>query len=306
MCFLGALVLPIQVWAWTLEMPAEVTVSGSVVRVSDVASGSIPAAQGDIVILGKGDPGSMVTVSRSLVLRKLVQAGLAGGVIFKGVSETQVNFQGVEVSSESLRLSIRAQVQSLVPVAKNGAPASWFELELPQRELGLAGEFEIKLDRHNPLQPGRNQLRVQIICQDGDQFLPVVANLHCYGEIPSAAMKIDRGTPLTPGLFNWEWLDLAEIQKQLVTDRDQLLGSCVARSLSTGSQLRQSDLKPIPVIESGDTVDLTIQRGGLVVTVRALARQSGCQGQTIPVRNELNGRLVNARVMGPGQVEWRN
>ena len=40
-------------------------------------------------------------------------------------------------------------------------------------------------------------------------------------------------------------------------------------------------------------------------TVRALARQAGCLGQIIPVRNEMNGRLVNARVLGSGSVEWR-
>ena len=76
--------------------------------------------------------------------------------------------------------------------------------------------------------------------------------------------------------------------------------------MTAGDQLRAGDLKPIPAIRAGDMVDLEIQRGGLTVTVRGLARQAGCLGQTIPVRNELNGRLVNARVKGPGLVEWRN
>ena len=46
-------------------------------------------------------------------------------------------------------------------------------------------------------------------------------------------------------------------------------------------------------------------RGSVAVTLRCVARQPGTLGQTIPVRNELNGQLVNARVAGPGLVEWR-
>ncbi len=58
-------------------------------------------------------------------------------------------------------------------------------------------------------------------------------------------------------------------------------------------------------MRAGDAVEMTVIRGTVTVTVRATARQPGCLGQTIPVRNELNGRLVNARVAGPGLVEWR-
>jgi len=291
---------------WYLELPEEVTVNSTAVRVADLAVKPVPAAQGKVIILGKGDPGSSVSVNRSLVLRKLVQAGLAGGVIFKGSAQTNVNFQGEEVSCEVLRQKIRALVQGLVPAPQPGAPASWFDLDLPDRDLTLSEQSDLELDRSNNLASGRNNIRVKFKSPGENQYLPVVVHLHNYGEIPSARLNIKRGVPLTEDHFQWQWLDLAEIQNQLVTDRNQLQGSCVARSLTAGDQLRLSDLKPIPMIEPGDMVDLTIQRGGLVVTVRALARQAGCQGQTIPVRNELNGRLVNARVMGPGRVAWRN
>ncbi len=100
-------------------------------------------------------------------------------------------------------------------------------------------------------------------------------------------------------------MDLAEQGNGLVTSRVALAGNSVARSLQLGDSLRISDLKQSPVVQAGDQVELLIRRGQIVVSARAYARQDGCQGQTIPVRNELTGRLVNARVCGPGQVEWR-
>ena len=83
------------------------------------------------------------------------------------------------------------------------------------------------------------------------------------------------------------------------------MGASPTRNLKAGDYLRQSDLKETPIILAGDSVELRVNRGQVVVSVRALARQNGCLGQTIPVRNELTGRLVNARVAGPGLVEWR-
>ena len=114
-----------------------------------------------------------------------------------------------------------------------------------------------------------------------------------------------RDQPLDEGQFEWRWVDLSEIPGGMVACRDQLRGASAARTMRAGDPLRTSDLKPTPVIRAGDPVELIVQRGGVSVSVRAMARQAGCLGQTIPVRNEMTGRLVNARVAGPGLVEWR-
>jgi flagella basal body P-ring formation protein FlgA len=69
--------------------------------------------------------------------------------------------------------------------------------------------------------------------------------------------------------------------------------------------LRQADLRDTPLVRAGDTVDLAVQRGSVVVTVRATARQDGVLGQIVTVRNDINGKLATGRVSGPGLVEWR-
>lgn len=292
--------------AWRLELPGQVEVQGQVVRLRDVASRPVPAAAGQLVLVGQGQPGTTVTLARATILRRLVEAGLAEGVSLHGSQAVKVVFTGRLVTAESLRAEIRRVVQDLVPPGRTGAPAPWFELDLPTTSLGVNGQPTVEVLRSNPLEPGRNQVRIGLVTDHGRQELAATVVLHFFGEVPTARLAVDRGVPLTEDLFDWAWLDLSELAGEVVAGRAALQGACAGRTLPAGERLRQADLKPLPVVKAGDTVDMQIQRGGLVVTVRALARQAGCLGQTIPVRNELNGRLVNARVSAPGLVEWRS
>ena len=109
---------------------------------------------------------------------------------------------------------------------------------------------------------------------------------------------------MTEALFTWEWTDLCDLQSGFVVGRAQIAGMCTARGLAAGVRLRQSDLRPIPLVRAGQTVELLIRRGAVSVAAHAVARQDGAQGQMITVRNGLTGRLVTARVTGAATVEW--
>jgi flagella basal body P-ring formation protein FlgA len=301
----SVLAAPVCLGAWVLELPEEHVSRGASVTVAELAQGSVPAVAGQVVVVGRGQAGSVVQLQRSLILRKLVEAGCASGVVFRGASVVKVEFQGQVLAVDDLRQAIRLRLQGLVPPGQEGGPAPWFEMDMPELELQTSDQPVIKLTRNNPLPAGRSQVRVQILADDLRQTIPVNVIMHVYGEIPTARIRVDKSTPLTPELFDWQWLDLAEVKGRPVTSRELLAGSCCTRTLAAGDRLRLNDLKAIPLVRAGDMVELQIQRGGLLVTVNALARQDGTEGQTIPVKNQLNGRLVNARVTSPGKVEWR-
>jgi len=259
-----------------------------------------------VVVHAGGTPGVAVPLDRRTVLRKLVQAGVAQGVRFAGSNNPVVVYSGRRLEETDLRREIRRAIQPLVPGGVPGAPASWFEFDLPGTDLYGGSDLLVTTSRTNQLSPGRNPVRVSISSagHTSDFTVPVV--LHHYGETAQANRPLSRGQVLTEDLFDWRWVDLAEGFRDRLVNRTSLLGNSATRSLQLGDVLRQSDLKPSPVVQTGDQVELLIRRGPLVVSTRAYARQDGCLGQTIPVRNDMTGRLVNARVCGPGQVEWRN
>jgi flagella basal body P-ring formation protein FlgA len=305
MVLLAALVAPAAASAWTVDLPDSLTVPVGIVRLADLSRTPVPAAVADLLVAEPGSAGDITLVSRQGVLRRLVVQGQAAAVQFTGAPRCLLRFGGVTVDPGLLQAEAERVLGALVPTAPAGAPATWSEVRLSPGTLAVTGAWALTCDRREALPPGRTQVR--LLLQDGWQTreLPVSVTVHAHGEAAVARVPLTRGQSLDESQFEWRWVDLAEAPAGLVDSRDRLLGQSATRALLPGDALRQTDLRPTPLVLAGDIVDLLVQRGGIAVRVRALARQAGCLGQTIPVRNELTGRLVNARVAGPGLVEWR-
>lgn len=308
--FQGAMMLymPALSAPWVFTMADTVRVSSAAIQLSDMSTTTIPANVASLKIAASGLPGSVRSISRRTVLRHLVTSGLAAGVSFRGAQSCVTIRTGETLNPHSLRPAIRRELQALVPGSKPGAPAAWFELELPQKLYIVDDEkFKINVGQTSMLNPGRNQVSIILDGTNDNLNFPVTVVLHQFDETAQAIMKIKRGDPLVPDLFQWNWVDLADPkQKTDFHGRNALRGVSCARTIQAGDYLRRSDLKATPVVFAGDVVELQIQRGSLFASVRGTARREGSIGQTIPVRNELTKQLMNVRVIGPGVVKWRN
>ncbi|MDX2472082.1 MAG: flagellar basal body P-ring formation chaperone FlgA [Candidatus Krumholzibacteria bacterium] len=290
---------------WRVVLPDTVQLQGGKALLRDLSTVPVPAGPGQIVICVGASPNTIVSVSRQIILRKLVTAGLSSGVSFQGPDVCQIVFAGRELNGEVLLNEIRRELQDLVPTALPGAPDSWFEVEYGDLRLSTAGDWRVELNRRTPLNAGRNLIQVRVISGDKKESFSASVILHSFGETARAARNIRRDTPVSDAHFTWQWQDLAELPNGLAAGRGTLAGASTTHSITAGEYLREADLQETPLIMAGDPVELVVMRGQVAVTVRAFARQQGCLGQTIPVRNELTGRLVNARIAGPGRVEWR-
>jgi len=290
---------------WQVVLPDTVQVQCGTVLLRDITLQPVPAAAGEIVLDAGSAPNTAIRISRQMILRKLVTAGLSAGVSFRGAESCCLAFAGHELNGNTLATAVRRKLQTLVPSTAAGAPVSWFEFDYPSLRLSADGDWQIQLNRHVPLEPGRNLVQVRLVSGNHHEVFGASVVLHSFGETARAVRAIDRETPLNEAQFRWQWQDLAEVASGIAVGRDALAGASTARSLAAGDPLRQADLHETPLILAGDPVELLVVRGQVAVTVRAFARQQGCLHQTIPVRNELTGRLVNARVAGPGLVEWR-
>ncbi len=292
--------------AWYLELKETVSIKGGCVKLADLSTGPLPAGVGDVVILAGGQPGTVKAISRKMVLRKLVTRGLSSGVRFSGPDWSRIEFSGAESTLEELRPRIRALIQPLVPAGQPGAPNSWFELELPESSFAYNAEISLSCNRKKMLVPGRNNLPVKLHDGSNQRSFQVIVDFHVSGETATALIEIPIGTGLDQANFQWQWQDLSKVGHGVVVGRETLMSSSAAKNIKPGHILREADLKNTPVILAGDRVEMVLKRGSLEVVVKGVARQNGSLGQTIPVRNILNGRLVNATVSGPGLVQWRN
>ncbi len=290
---------------WNLVLPDTVILNNDLATLGEVASRPVPAYAQDLVIRSGLKPNSVVEVSRQDILRRLVTAGMARGVRLTGASHCQLIFAGRELTNGDIQREVRRTIQPLVPPAVSDAPDSWFELDLPEIELSTTDVWNVETDRTDMLEPGRNLVRIRIVDGHREESFPATVTLHQFGEVGRISRNLARNQPLEESMFDWQWRDLADLDRGLAVHRTSVHGSSPTRNLKAGEYLRQADLKETPLILAGDLVELQVMRGQVAVAVRAVARQNGCLGQTIPVRSELTGRLVNARVAGPGLVEWR-
>ncbi len=288
--------------AWSLDLAATVRVGGEVARVADLTPTDVPAAAGAVVVASGGRPGAAVTISARSVLRRLSLAGEADGLILRGASRCRILFTGQAVARDTLLGAIRAALAPGLPAAPEAAPPSWLAVEVPEITAHVRGDWRVTWPEPRTLRPGRNL--VTLALHDGPRIrrLSVVAEAHIYARTAMPTAPVARDQDVAADRVRWVWTDLAGAPGEPITD-PQTLGTMVAvRPLEPGHTITRDDLAPRPLVRRGQPVDLVVRRGRVQATVRAECRQDGVLGQTVSVRNQINGSLVVARVTGPGQV----
>jgi len=296
--------LPVTTLAWTLELSPAATVPVKPVKLADVVVKPVPERAAAIILVGAGTPGTTCSVDRRLILRKLVEAGQSDGVRFAGAAQCRISFAGCRLNHSELERRVRQTLQSWLPDAEPAAPPSWCEIKLPHLDLTVENEWSLELVSPRQLKPGRNLLQARITGPSRASRFTVTVLCHVFGEVGRANGRILSGTELNQELFTWEWQDLSQIGHGVVVGRASLQATSARRDISIGDLLRRADLKQTPIIRQGQPVDLVLRQGAVQVKVRGTARQDGLMNQTITVRNQLTGRLVTGRVIGPGLVAW--
>ncbi len=298
----AVLVTVVAAGAWTLELAETVEVTGGTARLADVTDATVPDAAADLVVAAGGRPGAAVTVTGRAILRRLVMAGLADGVVLAGSDRCRISFAGQAVDMSELTEQIRTLLMQHVPESDPDAPPSWLALEIPAIDVHAAGSWELEWPDARNLRPGRNLVTVQLRDGNRRRRISVAAELHAYARAAAPISTVQRGQIPVASAMQWIWSDLAQAGHAPVTDARALAGMRAVRDLAPGEVVNQDDLEPEPLVRRGELVDLVVRRGGIAAVVRAKCRQDGLLGETVSVINEFTGRPTVARVTGPGVV----
>ena len=73
----------------------------------------------------------------------------------------------------------------------------------------------------------------------------------------------------------------------------------------SGRMLTWRDITRRPLVKKGDVVEVSASTGLLVVTMKALAMESGAQGETVTVRNPESHKNFSAIVVDENRVKVR-
>lgn len=146
--------------------------------------------------------------------------------------------------------------------------------------------------------------RVGLRCVDGlarwNVFLPVTVK--AFGPVWLVRNDIAPGAVLGEADLMQGEADWAEEASPVMAHPSQWIGQVAARSLGTGTVLRQNMIRPATVFQAGAQVRVIAQGSGFQITADGQALSSGVVGQLAKVRMD-NGRIMSGTVLDARTVK---
>lgn len=213
--------------------------------------------------------------------------------------ETQL-FEGIQI------LDIHeALVQSLEEALRPGG-----ELTLiPLRELPDLSEYSHPFNLNlvsipSRLTRGNVLLRFQVENERGilgEWSIPF--RVHLYSEVWHVKTRLRRGDLATPSDFELRQVDMLADPDSVPATLETLLGHEYSRDIMPGKPLVWADLTERSLVRKGDIVEVVATKGLMAITMRAVARQDGGEGDIIVLRNFDSAKEFSARVVGENKTE---
>lgn len=155
----------------------------------------------------------------------------------------------------------------------------------------------------SPAQPvGRATVRVSC---DGSTpwsiFVP--AQIQLYRDVLVASRPLQRNITLSAADLMLAERDVGVLNQGYLTSLEQAVGNRLNRNVQPDQVLPPSYVTPANVVRKGDQVVISAKNSSINVRMPGEALSDGALGAQIRVRNQSSGRVVKARVTGPGQVE---
>ena len=172
----------------------------------------------------------------------------------------------------------------------------------PRLRLALCNQpLTTKLE--SPAQPvGRTTIRVS--CEGTapwSVFVP--AQVHLYRDVVVARRPLQRNSTIETADITLAERDVGLLNQGYLTSLDQALGNKLTRPLQPDQVLLPSQISPAEVVRKGDQVVISAKNSTINVRMPGEALSDGALGSQIRVKNQRSGRVIRARVTGPGQVE---
>lgn len=284
-----------------IRMLPQANVVGTAVRLSDLAALEGRAVDFAEVEIGPApEPGSTRRISGQAVLARLREAGMDDEVAYTIPATVSVSRAYQLLDEGTLRPIVEAQLgEKLAPSDRiedvdvqrpARIPLGAFEVEVGQpAEHGSGGGF-----RHTDLR----------ILQEGTVVATVAARVKIasFGPVVVARQPVARGALLRSEDLRVEERRLDELPTTVVTALDEAVGKEARVALAAGKPVTQQAVSSAALVKRGDVVRVTIEKGGMLLSVAGQALDTAGVGERVRVLNDTSKRELVGRVVDHGTV----
>jgi len=283
------------------RLKPDALVTGDLVRVGDlIANAGIIA---NVPIFRAPDLGATGTVPAETVV-EAVRGHALVGLDTGGLSEVTVTRASRPISVEDIERTLAR------------ALASQFSLGDP-KDIVFNFDSELRTQHVDPAATG--EPRVSRITYDtgNRRFYAVVElpgnagarpSLRLYGratvtaQVVVMANSVARGAVIKDADLTIARRPRAELGRDIVTDRDQVIGLAARNMLDQGQPVQTAQLMKPEMVQRNEQVTLVYEVPAVVLTVRGKTVEGGAEGDTISVLNEQSKRTIQGVIVGPGRV----
>lgn len=185
---------------------------------------------------------------------------------------------------------------------------------LPDAEVSFT-----RLNLPEPFSVPDGDIRAQVLPSDTDILssrrfsLTVYSNGRAvdtrtvYGELQALAPvvvlaeNVRRGEILDAQDLLMAEMDIVRLRRPCL-DPEEVVGKTLRRTGRRGDVVSKRFLTTPDLVRRNQVVTISLQKGGLFLTTRGVARMAGGKGETIRVRNISSNREIFCRVTGPNRV----
>ena len=127
--------------------------------------------------------------------------------------------------------------------------------------------------------------------------------VHVYSEVWYARAHLRAGNLATASDFEIREVDLLNEPDAVPARMEVLMRHEYSRDIAPGKPLVWKDLSQRSLVRKGDIVEVTAINGLMAISMRAVARQDGSDGDVILLRNVDSSKDFPARVVSEGRAE---
>lgn len=126
---------------------------------------------------------------------------------------------------------------------------------------------------------------------------------HAVSYVPALNRIVAPGRQITDRDIAWVAMPTLSIGRNIIHNKNQLIGMTPKRGLNPTTPLRTSDLKRPEIVIRGKMVSILFKSGKINLTAIGKAIESGGRGDVIRVMNSKSHKTIEAVVTGPAQVQ---
>jgi len=276
----------------------QVTVSAGIVKLGDLFTNAGPAAEATV------DQAPPPGGETAYDVYRLAAIARAHGLVWQAQSWSErvvVMRPGRTIEADEIRAAIRDALEA------EGLPGKW-ELLLSRGTPPIHVPLEhTAAPRVSNLDLRRRTGHFTATVTAGAaaaaaQGFTVSGRIHQLIEVPTMNRRLKSGDVIRRSDIKWLNRRAERVNRNVITDADQLIGMTPRRFLAAGQVVRAGDIRKPRMVKKGAIVTMVVTTPHMVLTSKGRAMEHGSRGDTVRIMNLKSKTVVESEVTGPNAV----